>query len=136
MEMCKDVITVFNAQFDQEKDMDVYHGTIISGVSWFGDVSAVVDPATGLKAANNVRIRIPVDAEFSGKAYVDPVAYETSDPASTFTLKAGCIIVKGIMILSNPSPAALHRLPDAVTVLGVTDNRRARNAPHWRVVGT
>lgn len=136
MEMCNDVITVFNVQFDQEKDMDAYHGTIISGVSWFGDVSAVVDPATGLKAASNVKIRIPTDADFSGKHYVDPMAYETADPKSAFTLKAGCIIIKGIVLLSNPTPATLYKHPDAVTVLGVTDNRRARNAPHWKVVGT
>ena len=136
MEMCDDVITVFNVQFDQEKDKDTYHGTIISGVSWFGDVSAVVDPATGLKAASNVKIRIPIDADFSGKSYVDPVSYETADAKSAFTLKAGCIIVKGIALISDPTPAVLHRLPDAVTVLGVTDNRRARNAPHWKVVGT
>ena len=110
MEMCDDVITVFNVQFDQEKDKDTYHGTIISGVSWFGDVAAVVDPATGLKAASNVKIRIPIDADFSGKSYVDPVSYETADAKSAFTLKTRISYhnVKSLSECEESIPTALY----------------------------
>lgn len=137
MNMCDETITVFNAQFNPEKDLDEYHGTVISGVSWFGDIAAVVDPSTGLKAASKVTIRVPKNADFSGKAYVDPLSYQTADPTSCFTLKSGSVIVKGAVSIDNPTPAMLHKqFTDAITVLGVTDNRRAPNAPHWKVVGT
>lgn len=135
MRHCKETITVFNTQLDPVNDYDVYNGTVIRGVSFFCEVASNVD-GSGLKAADKYSIRIPTDADFGDKSYVDPIAYQTSDPAHTFTLKNGDIIVKGEVTVKNPKPADLQaQYAEMVTILGVTDNRLAPHAPHWKVVG-
>ena len=138
MRLCNDTITVFNARFDRNNDCDVYHATVIIGVSWYDEIASVVD-ASGLKAADRYTIRIPIDADFGGKMYVDPVTYaqDGSDPEQVFTLKSGDIVVKGAINAGNHlRPADLQKTyAEVATILGVTDNRRAPNAPHWKVVG-
>lgn len=135
MRLCNETITVFNAKLDPETGMDAYYPTVISGVSWYCETASTVD-TSGLKAADKFTIRIPEDAGFSGKRYVPPAAYATGDPASVFTLKTGDIIVKGAVDQAGLRPADLQRIcGELVTILGVTDNRRAPNARHWRVVG-
>lgn len=135
MRLCNETITVFNTRFDPDADKDVYTGTVITGVSWFCEIASNVD-SSGLKAANKFTIRIPTNADFSGKAYTDPVSYKNGDPSAVFTLQNGDIIVKGRAEDANPRPADLQKkYAEVVTVLGVTDNRRTRNAPHWKVVG-
>lgn len=138
MRLRNDTITVFNARYDAANDRDVYYATVISGVSWYDEIASTVD-SSGLKAADRYTIRIPVDADFSGKSYVDPISYtrEGSDPSLVFTLKSGDIIVKDAVIASaDVRPAELQKAyPEFATILGVTDNRRAPNAPHWKVVG-
>ena len=136
MKLCNEAITIFNAQVDGTKGTNVYAPTIIRGVSWFCDIASNVD-SSGLKAANRFTIRIPVDADFSGKSYVPPAVYATGDPATCFTIKNGDIIIKGEVAVQGMKPTDLRKSFDEyVTVLGVTDNRRAPNAPHWKVVGT
>ena len=135
MRLCDKAITVFNCKLDTTTDLDVYYGTVIRGVSIHCEIASNVD-STGLKAADKYTIRIPTDADFSGKSYVDPVAYKSSDPAETFTLKNGDIIVQGEVMLKNPKPKDLQAFyGEMITVLGITDNRRAPNAAHWKVVG-
>lgn len=135
MKLCKETITVVNAQVDPETGYDRYYATVISGASWYCEIAATVD-ASGLKAADKFTIRIPEDADFGGKAYVDPIAYATASPADTFTLRSGDTIVRGVADGADLSPAALRRsYAEVATVLGVTDNRRAPRAPHWKVVG-
>jgi len=135
MRLCNEVITVFNRKLDGDSGMDRYHPTVISGASWYCEIASTVDN-DGLKAANKFTIRIPADADFSGKNYVPPAAYATGNPAEVFTLKNGDIIVKGAVDQEGLRPADLQRLfGETVTVLGVTDNRRAPRARHWKVVG-
>ena len=135
MYLCNEVITVFNCQLDTKTDLDVFHGTVIRGVSVHCEIASNVDK-TGLKAADKYTIRIPTDADFSGKSYVDPVVYKSSDPANAFTLQNGDVIVKGEVTMSNPKPSDLQReYAGIITVLGITDNRRAPHAPHWKEVG-
>ncbi len=137
MKLCNDVITVFNALFDSAADRDIYTATVISGVSWYDEIASTVE-SSGLKAADKYTIRIPTDANFHGKTYVDPVTYATGgDPSLMFTLKSGDIIVRGdASSVTNPIPAVLQKsYAEVATVLGVTDDRRAPNAPHWKVVG-
>lgn len=137
MKLCNDTITVFNARFDPLADNDTYVATVITGVSWFCEITSTVDHS-GLKAANKFTIRIPVDADFGGKAYTDPASYPTGDPSKVFTLRNGDVVVKGdASSVQNPRPANLQKLfPDMVTILGVTDNRRAPKAQQWKVVGS
>lgn len=135
MKLCNDTITVFNKRWDSESGLDVYIPTVIAGVSWYGDVASNVGDR-GLLAANRYTIRIPVNANFGGKTYVDPVAYANEAMISgLFTLANGDKIVKAA-VTEEMTPAQIDaEYPERCTILGVTDNRRAPNAPHFKVVG-
>ena len=136
MKLCNETITVFNKRQAPDTGYDVYIPTVIVGVSWFCEIASTVD-ASGLKAANKFTIRIPIDADFSGKEYVTPADYATSDEDKSFTLGNGDIIVKAAITDEGLKPSDLQaQYGEVVTVLGVTDNRRTGNAPHWKVVGS
>lgn len=136
MKLCTETITVFNAALDPETGYDVYLPTVIRGVSWYCDIASTVTDA-GLKAANRFTIRIPDGADFSGKAYVHPAAYASAaDRQRLFTLAQGSLIVHAAET-EILTPAQLQaKYGEVVTVLGVTDNRRAPRAKHWKVVGS
>ena len=122
MKLCNDVITVFNARVDPDAGGNVWTPTVITGVSWYMTDASTVDTSKGgLVAANKVIVRIPEEVAPAG-----------------FFVKAGDIIVNGdASATQNPTPANLKKAySDCVTVLGVTDNRRAPRAPHWRITGT
>ena len=140
MKLCNDVITVFNARVDPDVGGNVWAPTVITGASWYMTDASTVDTSKGgLVAANKVTIRIPENANTGGKTYADPLTYADAESVSgLWTLANGDVIVKGdASATANPTPAKLKKAyADCVTVLGVTDNRRAPNAPHWRVVGT
>lgn len=134
MRLAGETITVFNAAMDADTGYDVYIPTVIKGVSWFCEIASTVTDA-GLKAANRFTIRIPEDADFSGKEYAAPPAYSAAaDKSGLFTLAQGTIIVHAEET-ERLTPAQLKaRYGEVVTVLGVTANRRAK-AKHWKVVG-
>lgn len=135
MKLCNDTITVFNKRIGDNGGYE-YIPTIINGVSWFCRIKSTVDE--GLKAANEFIIRIPADANFNGKEYVDSVEYENAASIDgIFTLAQGDVIVKASVAVAPMTFAELkEHYSDYCTVLGVTDNRRAPNAPHFRVVGS
>ena len=134
MKLCDETITVFNSRLNTTTDNDDYIGTVITGVSWFCEIVSTVDE--GLKAANKFTIRIPTNANFGGKVYASPLDYAAAEDVSgLFTLKNGDIIVRGAVTATGLRPAALHKNYEAFTILGVTDDRRARHEPHWKVVG-
>ena len=139
VKLCNDTITVFNARVDPDVGGNVWTPTIITGVGWYMTDASTVDASKGgLVAANKATIRIPEDANTGGKAYTDPVSYKAATSVSgLWTLQNGDIIVKGSVSTGTWTPAALKKAyAECVTVLGVTDNRRAPNAPHWRVTAT
>ena len=139
MKLCNDTITVFNARVDPEHGGNVWVPTVITGASWYMTDASTVDASKGgLVAANKATIRIPLDAETSGRAYIDPLSYaDAEDVSGLWTLKNGDIVVRDLVTGTDWTPAKLKAAyADCVTVLGVTDNRRAPNAPHWRVTGT
>lgn len=138
MKLCDETITVFNARLDPINGYDKYYATVIHGVSWFCDIASNVD-SSGLKAANKFTIRIPTDADFGNKTYLSPKEYAgAEDPETVFTFNNGDIIIKGeVSMEENLRPADLKkRFNEYVTILGVTDNRRASHSKHWKVVGT
>lgn len=134
MKLCDETITVFNARIENHEHM--FYPTVIEGVSWYGDVATVVGDK-GLNAASRFTVRIPVDADFGGKEYVDSKTYKTAASVDgVFTIANGDIIVKASVAVAPMRPAELKdAFADYLTVLGVTDNRRAPNAPHFKVVG-
>ena len=139
MRLAKDTITVFNARVDPDVGGNVWVPTVITGASWYATDASTVDASKGgLVAANKATIRIPEEADTGGKAYTDPVSYASAEDVSgLWTLKGGDIVVKTAVTGAEWTPAKLKKAyADCVTILGVTDNRRAPNAPHWRITGT
>lgn len=137
MKLCNDTLTLFNARYDKTQDCTVWEKTVITGISWYSTIKTTVGD-TGIKSANAFIIRIPLDADFDDKAYTDPASYTGAESVSgLFTLKQGDVIVKGSVPDTITTPAQAHKAyPDtAFTIQGVTDNRRALNAKHWKVVG-
>ncbi len=139
MKLCNDTITVFNARVDPDVGGNVWIPTVITGASWYLTDAATVDASKGgLVAANKATIRIPVEADAGGKAYADPVSYASAEDVSgLWTLKGGDIVVRTAVEGGDWTPAKLKAAyAECVTVLAVTDNRRAPNAKHWRVTAT
>ena len=135
MNLCNETITVFNKRVENHEH--VFYPSVIGGVSWWGHISTSVGE-NGLVAANSITVRIPIDADFNGKTYVDNKSYANAVSVdSIFTLANGDIIIKGAVAVAPLKPAELKAsFTDYMTVLGVTDNRRAPNAPHFKVVGS
>ena len=137
MRLCSETVTVYNARVDPAQRMEVYTPTVLTGVSWYSEVvSAVTD--SGLKSASKYTLRIPEEVDAAGKTYTDPKAYrEAADVSGLWTLQKGDVVVKG-SCTDTLTPAQLrdrYGSDRVLTVLGVTDNRRAPNARHWKVTG-
>lgn len=134
MRLCSKTVTLINARFDKQADKTIYAATVLRGVSWFDTIKSSVD-SKGLNAANSAVIRIPEGVDAGGKAWVDPMGYTAAgDVSGMWTLNEGDILVPG-EYSGDLTPTAIHKIHGACTILGVTDNRRAPNAPHWKVVG-
>ena len=139
MKLCNETVTVFNRRYDEDLGDDILIPTTIEGVSWFDTAAEIVDPDRGLKEANKIIIRIPEDAKVAdGKAYADPLAWKAApDVAGLWTLQGGDIIVKGT---AEGNDWTQKRLAETFAgfckVLAVTNNRRAPNGKHFKVVGT
>ena len=135
---CTETVTVFNARVDPVTRAEEYAPTVLRGVSWRGEMAAgVVDG--GLRAENAFVLRIPEAVDAGGKAWADARDYRTAgDVSGLWTLRKGDVIVKGGAAEAGMSPAllqALYGAENVMTVLGVTDNRRAPRARHWKVTG-
>lgn len=137
--MCNETVTVFNRRYDSDLGDDILIPTTITGASWFGTAAEVIDPEHGLKEASKIIIRIPADAKIEGdKTYADPLAWKAApDVTGLWTLQGGDIIIKGT---AEGNDWTQKRLAETFAgfckVLAVTDDRRAPNAPHFKVVGT
>lgn len=133
MILCTETITILNPKVNPKNGDLEYYPSIIDGCSWFEKtLSAVTD--NGLKAANETVIRIPASADFHGKDYVEPGDFEGSDPTQSFTLDSQALIVKGQENNERITKKELKQIHSQImTVLGVTDNRRAK-LKHWKVI--
>lgn len=137
MKLTNDTITVFNKRYDADEGDYIYQPTTISGVRWWATQAEAVDPKGGLIAASKITIRIPANANAGGKSYADPLAYKAAEDVSgLWTLQGEDIIVKGTAEGAAWTQKTLEAtFPDICKILGVTDNRGAPNAPHFKVVG-
>ena len=137
MKLCNDTITIYNHYTDATTRYQVFVPTVINGVHWYGSNQAAVTN-DGLLSADQYTIRIPIEAYFNSSIYVTPKEYENlTNKTGYFTLAHGDVIVKGnhVETGANAKPAYLDKTYDnVVTIISVTDNRTAPNAPHWRVV--
>ena len=140
MKLCTDTITVYNNYTDPTTKYKVYLPTVIKNVSWFGEVQVLVS-SDGLLSADMYTIRIPINADFGNKTYLNPKAFEdipNDEMSNYWTLSQGDIIVKGEIsdTGANAKPGKLEEnYEDVITIVSVTDNTTRPNAPHWKVVG-
>lgn len=134
MKGCNVTITLFNARRDGETGGLAYVPTVIAGCSWHRRQRTAIDPKGGLVSADEVVVRVPADADFGGRAYVDPAAWRAGGEG--FTIQNGDLAVKGRVEGDGWTPARLKAAyGECFTVLGVTDNRGAPNGGHWRITG-
>ena len=139
MRLCDETVTVFNAGVDPATGDGVWRGTVLRGASWRRSDACAVDAARGgLTAADRSVCRIPADVDAGGKRYADPLAYAAAaDPEGLWTLAGGDVLVRGEVPGGGWTPALLAKARgEVMTVLSVTDNRRAPRAPHIKVIGT
>ena len=109
-------VTVYRKEWDEENAVDVYRGTVLSGVSFFSRISTAVS-TDGLTAACEGVLRIPL------------AAYP-----NVLVLKNGDLVCEGALKTDGLRPAELDKLcPYAFTVVGVTRNTSSRQ-PHIKVV--
>lgn len=138
MKLCAQRMTIFNSKINLETGDTELYPSVLSCVSWFDEAAASVDPSTGLKAASKIVVRISEDTDFGGKQFIHSKSYPDADPDSFFTLDAGTLMVLDAQ--ETQAGFTLRELEKkygrVVTVLAVTDNRRAPRARHWKVVGT
>ena len=135
MKLCNDVITVFNAQVDPDVGGNVWTPTVITGASWYMTDASTIDASKGgLVAAGKVIVRIPEEIAPEGFGMkAGDIIVKGSVPTSTETTSNG--ITTSTPIVWTPTKLKKAYGEDCATVLGVTDNRRAPNAPHWRITG-
>lgn len=109
-------VTVYRKEWDAEKGIDVYLGTVLVGVSFFSRISTAVS-TEGLTAACEGVLRIPMDACPDG-----------------FIIQNGDLMCEGTLETEGLRPSDLDGLcPYVFTVVGVTRNTSGRE-PHIKAV--
>lgn len=109
-------VTVYRKEWDKEKGVDVYRGTVLAGVSFFSRISTAVS-TEGLTAACEGVLRIPMS--------VCPDGLE---------VKNGDLVCEGDLQTDGVRPCDLDSLcPHVFTVVGVTSNTSGKG-PHIKVV--
>lgn len=109
-------VTVYRKEWDEENAVDVYRGSVLSGVSFFSRISTEVSKE-GLAHACEGVLRIPVD--------VCP---------SDLTLKNGDLVCEGALQTEGLRPVDLDGLcPYVFTIICVTRNLSGRGQ-HIKVV--
>ena len=125
-------ITVFNKRYDRAERTERFYGTQIRGTS---------SGSKELSKSDAYTIRIPADADTSGKKYADQKAYSELDDtvfSGYWTLQPGAIIVQGLVDLETATETELRQsYPEVIFVRNFTDNRSrgSSSMKHWRVGG-
>lgn len=109
------VVTVYHKQWDEEKGVDSYHGTVLDGVSFFSRIATAAS-TDGLTAACEATLRIPVE--------IYPEGLE---------IRNGDLVCEGSLTENIASVTELDNLCAYVfTVVGITRNASGM-APHVKV---
>lgn len=109
-------VTIYRKEYDKENAFDVYRGTVVKGVSFFGKVATAVS-TDGSTAASEATLRIPLAAV-----------------PRCLVLKNGDLVCEGAFQTEGMRPGDLHELCDYVyTIVGITRNVSGRE-PHIKVV--
>ena len=109
-------VTVYRKEWDAEKGVDRYRGTVLENVSFFSRIATNVS-TDGLNAACEGTLRIPMESYPEG-----------------LELRNGDLVCEGSLTEKPASRAEIDGLcPYVFTIVGITRNTSGR-APHVKVV--
>lgn len=127
-------ITIFNRRVGESRE-DVLIPTIIKGVSLYAKKDTT--GSNYVDDSHSATIRIPANADCSGKQYIDAKQYEKlTDWSRYWTLQADDIIVRGQIKETGLTQTDLTKgYDDVFLISGYSDNRSrgTKNSHHWRV---
>lgn len=133
-------ITIFNKRYMAAERTEKFVATRIKGVSFYSR-KGTSSGSTGIDKEDTYTIRIPANADTSGKVYVDQMEYAGIDDKTYpgfWTLQPGAIIVRGLLDLEEATETELKKTyPDVIFVTNFSDNRDrgSDNVKHWRIGG-
>lgn len=104
MHNAKKTVTVYHKEWDPQKGIDTYKGTVLKGVSFFSRVHTTVG-TDGLTAANEATLRIPEE--------VLPKDLELAN---------GDLVCEGELPVEGVQPGTLSDLATMYAVVGITRN--------------
>lgn len=136
MKLCTDTVTIYNRYIDAETHSKKLMKRVVRGVHWWGKVHTTATH-NGLYSADEYTMRVPIEADFSPYTYVSPKTFEhAEDKSNLVTFAIGDVMVYGETDDGEYTQSELQdKFDDVRIIISVTDNRRAPNAPHWKVVG-
>ena len=109
-------VTVYRKEWDKERGVDSYRGTVLKDVSFFSRIATNVS-TDGLNAACEGTLRIPMESIPEG-----------------LEIRNGDLVCEGSVTENPETVAQLDNLcPYVFTVVGITRNTSGR-APHVKVV--
>lgn len=109
-------VTIYHKEWDEESAVDIYRGTVISGVSFFSRISTAIS-TDGLTYACEGTLRIPMIVYSDG-----------------LELKNGDYVCEGALKTEGVQPSELDGLcPYVFTIVGITRNTSGLE-PHIKAV--
>jgi len=134
-------ITVYNRRYDPDSGLDKWYGTGVFGVAWKG-IMRGSSLQGRITEEDQIIVRIPTSATFSGKSFLRQEAWTEANPAEYWTLQNGDIIFNGFHLglpdVTEDMGSLLAKGMEAITVLAWADNRDRRNSSstrHLKAVG-
>lgn len=131
-------ITIINRKRNDRGE--VLFKTVIKNVSWHTTKSASSGNVS--ENADTLKLRIPIDADFGGKTYVDSIAFENmtlEEAEKCWTLAPRDIVVRGEVTIENVTQTELLKNYQQVFLINdFSDNRDLGSdaVKHWRVGGS
>lgn len=131
-------ITIFNRIMDAQSKSYRLIPTTIRGVSLYA-ASGSSFGSEQSSDSDSYKIRIPIDADTSGKSYIECEAYEslTTEQATwAWTIQKSNLIVLG-ELSGDYTEQLLKKQYDTITVNNFSDNttRGSKRVRHWRIGG-
>ena len=135
-------ITLYNRKFDPDTRSEIWHRTIIRGVTWRGKRQITIR-GVALTEEDAMSVRIPEGADTEGKEYLTPDEWEKLPQSGYYwTLQNGDTVFSGALEGLPETTGSLSDLtednPLRITITSVADNRDQRlsaKMQHWRVIG-
>ena len=132
-----DITIVNRKRVDRD---EVLLKTVIRNVAWHTAKSASSGNIS--ENADTLKLRIPIDADFGGKTYVDSIAFENmtmEEAEKCWTLAPSDIVVRGEVTAEKVTQTELVKSNQQVFLItDFSDNRDLGSdaVKHWRVGGS